>query len=142
MPELITKFFNSFGDLDAAKKLVDPSVELIGVRAEEYDEMPLYGTFVGHEGLERFMEGLGKVFDPQLFAIDTVLENDEIGLAVGRFQHRVRDNDALHTSHWAVACRFKDGKITHYRFYEDTASLEEAYGIRTTSRETVQGQPA
>lgn len=134
---IIRSFFARFGDLEQAKKLVDPAAQLIGVRARLYPELPLYGTFVGHDGLERFIGGLRRAFDTRMFVIDAAIENDDIGFASGRFEHRVRQTGALLRGHWTVMCRFKDGTITHYRFYEDTAALEEAWGVRTECRETV-----
>jgi ketosteroid isomerase-like protein len=134
---IIRSFFASFGDLEQTKALVDPAAQFIGVRARAYPALPLYGTFTGHEGLERFVGGLRRAFETQMFVIDADIENDEIGFACGRFEHRVRENDALLGGHWAVMCRFKDGRITYYRFYEDTAALEAAFGVRTEYQETV-----
>lgn len=137
MTGIIRSFFASFAEPDRAKELVHPDAVLIGVRAGTYPGLPLYGTFVGHAGLDRFIGQLRATFDTQLFVIDGELENDEVGYANGRFQHRLRANGAVLRSHWAVTCRFRDRRIVHYRFYEDTAALERAYDVRTTSHETV-----
>jgi ketosteroid isomerase-like protein len=137
MTGIIRSFFESFAEPDRAKQLVHHDAVLIGVRASSYPGLPLYGTFVGHAGLDRFIGQLQATFDTQVFVIDGELENDEIGYANGRFEHRLRANDALLRSHWAVTCRFRDHRIIHYRFYEDTAALEQAYGVRSTSHETV-----
>jgi uncharacterized protein len=134
---IIREFFASFGDLERARALVDPEAQFVGVRAQSYPELPLYGTFTGHDGLARFMDGLRNAFDTQFFAIDAEIENDELGFASGRFEHRVRHTDALLRGHWALMCRFRNRRITFYRFYEDTAALEEAFGVQTACRETV-----
>jgi presenilin-like A22 family membrane protease len=55
LTSIIRDFFAGFGDLDQAKALVDPSAQFIGARAGSYQELPLYGTFIAHVGLERFI---------------------------------------------------------------------------------------
>lgn len=66
-----------------------------------------------------------------------MIENEIIGAAFGRFEHRILANDALFRSHWALKCKFKMGKIASHRLYEDTAALEEAMNSRSISRETI-----
>lgn len=137
MPGIIERFFASFGDLEAAASLVDPDVVLIGVRREAYPELGLYGTFRGRDGLARFIGGLRATYEPQLFRIDDLVETDSIGFAAGRVRHRLRTTGAVFASHFAVRCRFRGGRITHYRIYEDTAATEAAFGVSTASRESV-----
>jgi uncharacterized protein len=134
---IISTFFANIGDMDALTAIVDPDAQFVGVRAGTYSGLPLYGTFVGYDGLERFVAGLRDAFQPQLFVIDHELESEALGFASGRFEHRLRSNGKLHRSHWAVRCQFTGGRISRYRFYEDTAALEAAFGIHTTSREDV-----
>ena len=137
MSGIISRFFAAFGDFGRVAPLVHPDVRLVGVRAASYPELPLYGTFVGHDGLRRFMAGLRDAFEPQLLEIDAELESTEIAFACGRFEHRVRRSGAQHRSHFAVVCHLRDHKIVHYRFFEDTAALEEAFGVHTQSLEQV-----
>jgi uncharacterized protein len=135
MTGLIQTFFSSLGNLDRAKELVSEDVVFIAVRAERYSELPLYGTTVGYAGLEVFVSNLRAAFDTQSFLVDHVIESETKGAAFGRFEHRIRATGRLFRSHWAVFCEFADGKITTYRFYEDTAALEEAMERRTECRE-------
>lgn len=137
MDGIIRRFLASLGDPEQMKALVDPVAEFIGVRAERYPEVPTYGRFVGYEGLAEFVAGVQTLFDPQLFEIEAELESDEIGFATGRMEERAKATGAHFRTRWTVFCRFKDGRIVHYRFFEDTAALEEAVGVRTASRETV-----
>jgi uncharacterized protein len=137
MSSRIERFFASFGDLEAAKALVDAEAILIGVRREAYPEMPLYGAFHSHVGLESFIAGLRAAYEPQMFRIDDLVETDSVGFAAGRVRHRLRATGAEFASHFAVRCRFRGGLITHYRIYEDSAATEAAFGVSTVSRESV-----
>ena len=137
MSERIRNFLSSLTDLDQAKKLMTPDVRIIAVREKSYDALPLYGTFMGHDGLVEFVSRLRTQFDTQQFNIDASLESEELGYASGRFEHRIRTTGRHFVSHWAVMCEFRDGQIALYRFYEDNAALEEAVGSRTICKEEI-----
>lgn len=137
MSEIIRTFLSSLGDLDTARKLVTPDVRFIAVREQRYANLPLYGTFEGHDGMVDFISGLRAYFDTQHFHIDSVLESEKLGFASGRFEHRIRTTGRLFKSHWAVMCKFREGKIELYRFYEDNAALEEAMNSQTECREEI-----
>ena len=141
---IIRRFVGSLNDLDRAKTFVDPEARFIAVRERSDETLPLYGVFVGHDGLEAFVGGLRAHFDTRMFKVDAVIEAGELGFAAGRFEHRIRATDRLFRSHWSVMCAFRDGRITLYRFFEDTAALEEAMGARTLCREDVSlaGEPS
>lgn len=135
MTEIIRTFFSSLSDLDKAKGLITPDAKFIAVRAADYPDLPLYGTFIGPEGLARFVTGLREAFDTQSFQVDHVVESEVTGAAFGRFEHRIRHTGKTFRSHWAVMCEFRQGKISLYRFFEDTAALEEAMERKTTCKE-------
>lgn len=137
MPERIRNFLSALGDLERAKELVTPDVRFIAVREQSYETLPLYGTFVGRDGLVDFVSGLREHFDTQRFHIDASLENEDLGYASGRFEHRIRTTGLRFASHWAVMCEFREGQIALYRFYEDNAALEEAMVCRTESKEEI-----
>lgn len=139
MAAKIHAFFQSLKDVEAAKRLIAPDAVFIAARAKSYPDLPVYGTYRGHEGFSRFVAQLRESFDTKLFQIDHALENEETGFASGRFSHRVRKTGDMFDSHWAVLFKFKDGLVAHYRFYEDTAALEEAFAVRTRSCEDVAG---
>ncbi len=137
MSTRIETFFASLADLNKAITLITPEAQFVAVRAETYSDLPIYGTYVGYQGLRDFVTGLRQCFDTQLFVIDHIVENDTLGAAFGRFDHRVRATDKPFKSRWAVMCQFEDGKISSYQFYEDTAALEEAMNCRTQNIESV-----
>lgn len=135
MPTKIETFLTSLSNLDQAKSLVTETARFIAVREQSYPDLPLYGTFIGHTGLEQFALGLREAYDTQQFQIDHILENEVMGAAFGQFEHRIRATDEFFRSHWALLCEFDGAKISMYRFYEDTAALEEAIQVRTVCKE-------
>lgn len=97
----------------------------------------IIGTFTGYAGLGQFAEGLRNTFDTQPFHVDDVVGDATLAAAFGRFEHRVRANGRMFRSRWAVMCRFQDGKAALFRFFEDTAALEEAPECRTVCQESI-----
>ena len=81
----------------------------------------------------RFLPGLQVVFDTQAFRIDAELESAEQGFAAGTFHHHIRQTGRDFHSARVVHCRFEGGCIRHYRFYEDTAALEEAMACQRSA---------
>ena len=137
MSSLIQTFLSSLTDLDHAKTLITTDARFIAVREQNYPDLPLYGTFTGAEGLVAFITGLRANFDTQRFHLDHVIETDQMGAGFGRFEHRIRSTGHMFRSHWAVLCHYSGGKIAQYRFYEDTAALEQAMAVQTDCVETI-----
>ncbi|HYD31087.1 MAG TPA: nuclear transport factor 2 family protein [Azospirillaceae bacterium] len=116
-------------DMDGALALVDPAAEFIAVRPQPSPDVSLYGTYHGHDGVRRFFGKLAEAFEPQRFTIDKVMEDAENAVAWGHLTHRVRATGLVFDSAWAAVCAVKDGRITRYRFFEDTAALETSFGL-------------
>lgn len=128
---VLTAFFQALGrkDMDAALALVDAEADFVAVRPEPSPELFLYGTYHGHDGVRRFVAGLAEAFEPQSFTLDKALADGDSAVAWGHLRHRVRATGRLFDSAWAVVCRLKEGRIAHYRFFEDTAALHTAFGL-------------
>ena len=53
--------------------------------------------------------------------------NDQIVFGYGTMQHHVKRTGRRYQSEWALYCILSDGKISHYRIFEDKAALVAAY---------------
>ncbi len=137
MSSKIETFFASLSDLEVAKTLITEDCQFFPVRDEHYSEVPIYGARRGRDGLEDFVQSLRNAFDTQSFHVDHVMETETEGAGFGRFEHRVKTTGKMFRSHWALQCAFEDGKMSVYRFYEDSAALEESLGVQTRCIETV-----
>lgn len=137
MNGIIKTLMSNLRDIDKVKQLVTDDTRFIAIRSQSHEELPIYGTFSGHEGVEQFLNLLRETFDTQQFHIDHVIETPVRGAAFGRFEHRVRANGKMFRSHWALMCEFQNGKISLYRFFEDSAALEEALECRTSCKENI-----
>ena len=119
---------------DEAKMLsyVDENAVYIAIKEEPNDKCPLYGTYRGHEGYKKLFENLKELFDTQKFEIHGAVENSDTVVVFGYFEHIVKSTGKLFCSHWSMTAHFANGKISHCRFFEDTAALEEGFAIIKT----------
>ncbi|SNZ21602.1 nuclear transport factor 2 family protein [Cohaesibacter gelatinilyticus] len=106
------------------EKHVNPDAVFIGVREEKSDHIPIYGSYAGHSQITRFFDTLNSCFDTHVFEINHSFQDDTIAIATGYFHHKTRLTSRDFRSHWACLCHLGNGKISQYRFYEDTAALE------------------
>lgn len=137
MSHRIERLFASFQAPETLEEVLTTKARIIGVREKSDPVLPIYGTYYGPAGFEEFLSRLRTAFDTRAFHVDHILEGTDIGYASGRFEHHVRATGQLFRSHWALRCRFEGEKISEYRFYEDTAALEESLGMRSRCSEEI-----
>ncbi|MEM7553766.1 MAG: nuclear transport factor 2 family protein [Cyanobacteria bacterium P01_A01_bin.84] len=126
MDNPVEKFFVllGMGNVEEAISLVSENTVF---EAQGPSSVPIYGKFHGKEGVKEFIKILGELFDTEAFNIYKFAVKDEYTFAHGYMQHRIRKTDKVFTSEWALVCTTKNGKITSYKMFEDTAALEAAY---------------
>jgi 4-carboxymuconolactone decarboxylase len=126
--ERLLEFFKS-AKIDEAKMLsfVDKNAQYVAIKEKPSDKCFLYGTYEGHEGFKRLFANLKEAFETQKFEFQGIIEDGDKVMAHGYFEHKVRSTGKLFCSHWSLVAQFREGKIVHCRFFEDTAALEEAF---------------
>jgi len=112
------------GDIDGAIALTTDDIIF---EAQGPSDIPIYSVFKGHDGVRTFFSTLGDMFNTEAFEVRSTIENDNVAFGYGYMQHRVKRTERVFKSEWALFCRVRDGKITHYRMFEDTAGLVTAY---------------
>ena len=124
---IVEDFFAALGsgDEDAALELVTPDATF---EAQGPATVPIYGRFVGHDGVRRFIATLRELFDTERFDVRRLTQSDGLAFAYGYMQHRVRKTGRVLRSEWALYCEVRDGRIRTYKMFEDTAALAIAYG--------------
>jgi len=118
--EPVERFFTAFGQGD-----LDGLINTLEVEGPE--SVPVYRTYRGKEEARLFIETLGQNFQTQQFDVETLIGQNDTAMATGIFQHQVISTGKIFKSGWALKCKIKDDKITHYRFYENTAAAVEAF---------------
>jgi uncharacterized protein len=126
--KIVKDFFAAFGrgDLDGVVATFHPRAEIIAVRAGSRGDGQLHGSYEGTDGARTFVTTLGALFQTQAFEVHDVVGDGNVVFASGEFVQIVKATGKPFRSSWALRCDIADGKIRHYRFFEDSASYVEA----------------
>lgn len=126
--DVVRSFFDAFGQgrLDDLVALFDPKAELHAVRSGTPATGEPYGTYRGSAGVRAFITALGTSFDTKEFAVDSIIGENEVAFASGRFVHEVKSTRRRFASEWALRCVVRGGRIVEYRFYEDSQAYARA----------------
>ena len=126
MPNPVENFFSCVanGNSKAALDFVHANAVF---EAQGPSSVPIYGSFKGHEGVERFLSILSELFETEAFEFKKWAALDNYVFAHGYMQHRVRKTDKAFQCEWALVCQVENGLITSYKMFEDTAALQAAY---------------
>jgi len=89
--------------------------------------VPYFGPRNGHEGALDFFGKLGTSVEFERFAPETFLAGGEQVVVIGGERGRVRATGKSFDNDWAMVFTLRDGKITKFRSYEDTAAVAEAF---------------
>jgi len=122
----VQKFFAALAEKNLEKALEAVHEEAV-FSAPGPDTVPIYGDFHGKDGVKRFIEILGELFDTEAFEIYDVRESEDYVFSIGFLKHRVKKTGRIFECEWSLVCKIKDGKIISYKMFEDTSSLEKAY---------------
>ncbi|MGB8509329.1 MAG: nuclear transport factor 2 family protein [Pyrinomonadaceae bacterium] len=124
--EVVRKLFEAFGsgDVPAMLGLIADDVKwtILGPSSVSY-----YGDRVGHEGVVEFLTQLGSNVEFEKFEpLEFITSGDKV-IVTGSERGRVRATGKIFDNDWAMIYILKDGLITSFRCYEDTAAVAEAY---------------
>ena len=116
----------SAGNLEAVLQRCADDVRFTAVRAEPCAAVPVYGEYRGKDGVRQFFQNLGAAVEFGEFRLDGTAAGADVVMMHGYLRHTVRATGKAFASDWALVMQFADGLLTHYRFYEDSAALQQA----------------
>jgi len=123
--ELIKKVYADFGrgDIDAIIAVLADDV-----RWEEPDhpEIPYGGSRRGKAAVREFFKGVGQVEVTSFEPLEYVGSGDRV-LAIGRWSGRVKPTGKSFKSEWIMSWVVRDGKVSYFRSYEDSAAVVAAF---------------
>lgn len=91
--------------------------------------IPFAGERHGHAGATEFFMTLGGAVEFDQFEVRELVAQGDKVVALG-FEHgRVRASGRSFDNHWALVFTVRDGLVTNFRSYEDTAALVEVFGV-------------
>lgn len=116
------------GDIPNLLKLYTEDVEFIVPGPS--DIIPYAGVY---RGLEQVADFFSKVHDAIVFdrfePVDYIVQEDKV-VVLGYSKARVRANDQPHEEEWAHAFVMREGKVSRFQIFTDTAATSQAFQTR------------
>ena len=115
------------GDVAAILALVDDNVEWHGVKGGE-GVAPHAGLRRGKPAVAEFFQQVGSSleftkFEPREF----IAQGDQV-VAIGDYAAKVKATGRSMASDWVMVFTVRNGKVTRFREWTDSAQLVKAYG--------------
>lgn len=89
--------------------------------------IPFAGERHGHAGATEFFTALGGAVEFERFEVRELVAQGDKVVALGFERGRARASGRTFENHWALVFTVRAGRVTHFRSYEDTAALVEAF---------------
>jgi len=90
-------------------------------------EIPYAGSRRGHAGAGEFFQRLAASDEVQLFEPRQFLADGNVVVVLGRYEAGVRATGKTAKSDWVHVFEFRDGKVSRWREFYDSAAYAEAY---------------
>jgi uncharacterized protein len=124
--ELVQRTYGSFGDGDIPALLDSLSEDVQWVTAE-VEGVPTGGTWRGREQVGQFFETLSDVLEVRQLELREYVAQDDRVVALGHYAWHVKATGKVWESDFAHVLSVRDGKVTRFQEYTDTAALGDAF---------------
>jgi ketosteroid isomerase-like protein len=99
----------------------------------DMENVPFAGKWQGHEGVRQFFSKVFEVQDVLEFEPEEYVAQGDKVVALGKFLMRVKATGSEFSSKWAQVWTVKDGKVTRFYEYVDTAVVSRAHTAAKTA---------
>jgi hypothetical protein len=112
------------GDLPGLLALLSSDVEW---QHPEVANVPWAGSFRGTDKVAGFFAAVAKAADIESFEPQHFIAQGDRVVVLGRERVRVKSTGRSYETEWAHAYVLRDGKVTQFREYTDTARVAAAF---------------
>ncbi|MDP1748354.1 MAG: nuclear transport factor 2 family protein [Reyranella sp.] len=124
--KLIRDCFDAFARGDAAFIVARVSDD-VDWRHSPSPEIPYAGAYKGPQGVGQFFTRIGEALDVTSWEPRRVIEAGEDVLATGAWSAKAKPTGRSFAAEWAMVFGFRDGRISSFKVYEDTAVVAAAF---------------
>ncbi|HUI78712.1 MAG TPA: nuclear transport factor 2 family protein [Bryobacteraceae bacterium] len=96
-------------------------------------EMAGTGAVKGKDKVLTFFKTVGETWDFQAFEPKEYIASGDQLVVLGSYRPRSRKTGNTVSAAWAMAWRFRNGKVTHFQEYTDSAALRSALTARASA---------
>jgi ketosteroid isomerase-like protein len=90
-------------------------------------KIPFGGSWRGPEGVAKFFAALAENLQPVAFAPEEYIAQGNKVAALGHEHMRIKSTGLAYETAWAHVFTFREGKITAFREYSDSAAIMRAF---------------
>lgn len=112
------------GDIDTILNMLSDTVEWI---TPGPSEIPTAGKRHGRKEVAEFFQTLARELDVQSFEAKQFIGQGDMVVVLGSYRYRVKANSQITESDWAMTFVLRDGLVTRFQEYADTANYLQAY---------------
>jgi ketosteroid isomerase-like protein len=87
---------------------------------------PVAGTYHGPGEVARFFQLVAEISDFSSFEPEEYVAQGDRVVVLGHYKATVRNTGRVYDCDWAMAFTFRDGKVSKFQEYTDTAALAAA----------------
>jgi hypothetical protein len=109
------------------RSLLNSLAEAVQWQLPEMENVPFSGMWHGREQVGQFFRTVAQTQDVVEFELEEFIAQGDTVVVLGHFSQRIKSTGKVSASAWAHVWTIKDGKITHFREYVDTAAVSRAY---------------
>jgi ketosteroid isomerase-like protein len=90
-------------------------------------EIPYAGTFRGHAEVAQFFAAFDGAIDYESWEAHQFITEGETVVVIGEERWRAKSTGKAADNPWVLVLTVREGKITQFRAYEDTAASRDAF---------------
>jgi ketosteroid isomerase-like protein len=117
---LVKDLYEAFGRGD-----IPAILNMLAEDVDWYDPGPPAVTHAGHyrgrDDVLRFFSRLGETLAIEAFEPTEFIAQDDRVIAFGSLRAKVKQTGLVYDNEWAMSWTLRDGRVTKWQIYEDTA---------------------
>ncbi len=123
--KVVEKVYGAFarGDIQAILYLLTTDVEWYHPRKQD---IPWGGRRRGHKQVAKFFKAIGDTIEVKKFEPRRFIVNGDYVSVEGFERARVKATGLTYETEWVQVFKVKDGKVSEFREYTDTATIIDA----------------
>ena len=125
--EVIHQAYEAFGQGDVAGVLALLAEDVRWSTPGPPDVVPYAGSRTGREQVSGYFEAFGGAVEVTDFEPRKFFCEEDMVVVLGHYAFRVTSTGKAVDTDWVHAFTLKDGKITEFRGYEDSAAVVAAF---------------
>lgn len=124
--QVVQQIYQAFGRGDVPAILAATDEDGVMYHPGPAGVLPWARPYRGHQEWGEFFKTLGETVDVEAFEPKEFLAQGDAVVALGSYRMKAKRTGGSFGSEWAMVWRFRDGKVTEVRVYEDTAAMVTA----------------